>query len=217
MAWRREDTAYAAAALAAAAVVVYFVIANFGLVPSPLAPGRAGAGGTIAVPNLGTASSGASSTTRPRSPVAAPPVPTQVRPPSALPLTRPAADRTPPTTRITTPSGTQLTTTKPGAVDGTAADAASGVAGVTVNFTRGSGGGTTSTPAQLRCSASHRNCTWTAKAPSVAGQYTVSATATDRAGNSSRAGTITMTIVDGGDVVTTVTDVVDGVGSLLGL
>jgi hypothetical protein len=215
MAWRREDTAYAAAALAAAAVVVYFVIANFGLVPSPLTAGRPQAGGALAVPNLGAPGPEASSTPAPRAPVAAPPVPTTpVRPPSAAPSTGPAADRTPPTAHITTADGSQVSVTAPATVDGTAADAASGVASVTVTFTRGSGGGSTTAAAQTHCTASRRSCTWSVKPPAIAGQYTVSATATDRADNKSPASTISLTVVDGGNVVTTVTDVVNG---LLGL
>jgi hypothetical protein len=210
MAWRREDTAYAAAALAAAAVVVYFVIANFGLVPSPLTPGRPLAGGSLAVPNLGAPGPAASSTPGPRAPVAAPPVPTPVRPPSASGSNRPAADRTPPRAHITTANGMHVSVTAPATVDGTAADAASGVASVTVTFTRGAGGGSTTAAARMHCDTSRRNCTWSVNPPAIAGQYTVSAVAVDRAGNKSAASTITITVVDGGSVVTTVTDLLNG-------
>jgi hypothetical protein len=216
MAWRREDTGYAVAALVATAVVAYFVFANFGLVPSPLTPGRP-AGTAIAVPNFGSAAGPSASTTPAKTRIAAPPVPGPVRPPSAVAPTRPAADRTPPRLTISTADGTQVSTSSPASVDGTAADAGSGVARVSVAFTRSAGGGTTAVSGRLHCDASGRSCTWTAKAPSIAGQYAVSATATDRAGNTSPVRTITYTVVDGGDLVTTVTNLVNNVGGVLGL
>ena len=216
MAWKREDTIYAAAALAAATVVAYFVIANFGLVPSPLAPTRPGSG-AIAVPDLGPRASATSGTPRARqSAVAVARVPTPVRLPPAASPTRPAADRTPPTARFTTAGGTQFSLTSPSTVDGTASDAAAGVGSVNVTFTRGTGGGTTTAAARVACSdASRRSCTWSADVPDVAGQYDVTVRSTDRAGNPSAPASISITVVNGGDVVSTVTSLLGGlVGSL---
>jgi len=217
MTWRREDTAYAAAAIAAAALVVYFVIGNFGLVPSPLGGGRTAFGNAIAVPHLATTGAVGTATSRPRAATAVPPVPTPGGPsPAALP-TRPAVDRTPPTARITTASGTQLSVTSPSTIDGTASDTGSGVRSVTVTFTPSAGGPATTTPAHVVCTnASDRSCRWSAKVPAVAGQYGVSATAVDRQGNASRSSSISITVVNGGTVVGTVTDLVNGLTGVIG-
>jgi hypothetical protein len=215
MTWRREDSAYAAAAIAAAAVVVYFIIGNFGLVPSPLGTGRAGTRSAIAVPNLTVGSATTSSSGRQLA-TAVPPVPTAVRPLPAAPPTRPAVDRTPPVARITTSNGTQLSLTTPSTIDGTASDADSGIRDVTVTFTRSSGGGATTVPGHVTCTnASRRTCSWSANVPTIAGQYTVTASAVDRRGNASRPASISITVVNGGDVVSTVTNLVGGlVGAL---
>jgi hypothetical protein len=51
--WKREDTGYAAAALFAALTVGYFVVANVGLLPSPLAKSDPQRASTAGVPSFG--------------------------------------------------------------------------------------------------------------------------------------------------------------------
>jgi hypothetical protein len=211
--WQREDAAYAAAAIAAAAVVVYFTIANFGLLPSPLAPGRLATGQSIGVPSLQALGAPAGPAQQP--PVSAvPQFPTASRPLPAAPPTRPAAeaaDRTPPRGTITTADGTQLTLTEPASVNGTASDAGTGVLSVTVTFAPTSGAAPTVAAARASCGDITRHaCTWSADVPAVIGQYNVTATVTDRASHVSRAGPIVITVVNGGSAVKTVTDVVGG-------
>ena len=216
MTWRREDSAYAAAAIAAAALVVYFIIGNFGLVPSPLGPRTAGAGPAIAVPQLATAAGAGSSTSRPKPATAVPAVPAPGRLLPAAPPTRTAVDRTPPTATIATANGTQLSLTTPSTIDGTASDTGSGVRSVTVTFAPASGGAATTSPARVVCTnASRRGCSWSAKVPAVVGRYNVSARAVDRSGNASQPASISITVVNGGSLVGTVTDLVNGlVGAL---
>jgi hypothetical protein len=215
--WEREDAAYGAATIVAAALVAYFTIGNFGLVPSPLAPRGLGAVRPIGVPSLQAAGGVAS---RPSATAAVvPSVAAGQKPPAASQPPRPAAsDRTAPRADITTPGGTQVQVTQPATVDGTATDLAAGVRDVTVTFQPTSGGAPTVVPAKVSCSdATRRNCTWSAAVPSVAGAYNVTARAVDRASNAATAGPIDMTVLNGGSVVGTVTDVVGGlVGGLLG-
>src|SRR5947209_20607527 len=92
--WKREDAAYAVAAVAALALDVYFSIGNFGLVPTPFGPGRAEAGQAIDVPRLPVPAAPAAS---PRA-ASVPHFSTSARPsPSASGARTPAAaDRTPP-------------------------------------------------------------------------------------------------------------------------
>ena len=217
MRWEREDAAYGAATIVAAALVAYFVIGNFGLVPSPLAPGGLGAVRPIAVPSLLATGAGL----RPTSTAVAvvPSVAAGPLSPAASPTPRPAAsDRTPPLAAISTPGGTQVEVTQPATVQGTARDRGTGVRDVAVTFQPASGGAPTVVPAKVSCSdATRRDCTWSADVPAVAGTYNVTARAVDRASNAATAGPIDITVVDGGSVVGTVTDAVSGlIGGLLG-
>src|SRR5207302_9924765 len=117
---------------------------------------------------------------------AVPPVATAGRPLPAAPPTRPAVDRTPPSATITTANGTQLSLTTPSTINGTATDTGSGVRSVTVTFTPTSGCAATTSPARVVCTnTSGRSCSWSAKVPAVVGQYTVTAKALDRSGNTS--------------------------------
>jgi hypothetical protein len=204
--WRREDAAYAAAALAAAALVVYFAIGNFGLVPSPLAPGRVEASAPISVPTLGTppaaGTSGAPRTVVPQF---------ATQPPADIaPVLTASADRTPPVVRITTSSGAVLSLTQPAGIDGVASDSGSGMSTVTARFTPTAGGAPTVVAAGVVCDGARHNCTWSAGVPAVAGQYVVIATGRDRAANAARSAPVTITVVNGGGPVSTVTGVVNG-------
>jgi hypothetical protein len=211
--WEREDAAYAAATIVAAALVAYFVIGNFGLVPSPLAPRGLGAVRPIAVPSLQALGAG------PRPTVTAvavvPSVAAGPLSPAASPTPRPAAsDRTPPLVAISTPGGTQVDVTQPAAVEGTATDRGTGVRDVAVTFRPASGGAPTVVPAKASCrDASRRDCTWSAGVPAIAGTYNVTARAVDRASNAATAGPIDITVVNAGGLVGTLTD---GVGGLVG-
>lgn len=213
VAWKREDSVYAAAAAAAAALVVYFTIGNFGLVPTPLAPGGRGeAGHPVGVPSLTSALAAATS-----APATAAPTTGATLAPSSPGASPISGDRTPPRVRITTASGTQYTVTEPAVVAGTASDADSGVRTVTVTFTSTAGGPSTVSRARLTCrDTSNHSCRWAADVPSVAGTYRVTARATDRASNARSAGPITITVVNGGGVVKTVTDLIGGIVGGLG-
>jgi hypothetical protein len=74
------------------------------------------------------------------------------------------------------------------ALTGTAADSLSGIGGVSVNW-KNAAGATTSIPATVTCTnSSDHSCTWGDAPPkTLLGIYTVTATITDRAGNTSTA------------------------------
>jgi hypothetical protein len=101
--WKREDTGYAVAALLAAIAVGYFIVANFGLVPSPLPTSDVRSRPSVDVPAFG----------EPRVDAISPPVFSTPKPagPSAgrTPAVRP--DRTPRPVPVTTPARTLLAQT----------------------------------------------------------------------------------------------------------
>ena len=91
-------------------------------------------------------------------------------------------DRTAPTGVITTANGSLFILG--GQITGTAADATSSIAGVTVTFT---GSSSSTVTATLNCDAAHKACTWSVPVPLlpllVLGGYTARATIRDLAGN----------------------------------
>lgn len=195
MTWRREDTGYAVATLATLALVGYLLAANFGLVPSPLS--LALGGGTpaaAAVEPVGSASVGVflpQGTTASPSGTATPNG--SAPPPSS-------SDRRRPNVVITTSDGTQFSGAEPATVDGRATDTGSGVARVVVTFSSDAGSQTVT--AKMKCSdGSRRSCTWSARVPGPVGTYSVSATATDGAGNRAKARHITITVVNAGGTI----------------
>jgi hypothetical protein len=212
--WRREDIGYAAAAAAAVAFVAYLVFGNFGLVPSPLAP--AGIDdevlvATQAVQELQQAGEDD------EAPVVVPPVARPARSaPPAVPIAPkpPARDAQAPTAAITTPNGTKLTIAQGAVVEGTTADAGSGISKLNVIFTPQSSSPQT-VAAALECRPGRHDCTWSAKAPGVLGDYTVVAESFDRDGNTASSKPIEITLVNVGGPVEDSTDAVGGtVGGL---
>lgn len=195
MEWRKEDLRYAIATAVAGAFVLYLMVANFGLVPNPLTRSQAEPTTTLAVPDFddGVSVSGQG----PAGPGAVPPSGTSVLgllvdPPAPPEPTPQPADRTAPSVMVTV-SGEVLL---PGdTVTGTAGDDASGIAEVQVTFTL------LSMPSQTRAAtlacadATRRSCTWTVSSPSTPGQYTVTAQATDRAGNVGNSEPANVTVV----------------------
>jgi hypothetical protein len=198
--WRREDSGYAAATLVAGAVVAFFVAGNFGLVPSPLAPAAPVRRPPVRVAALSSTPGATRST--PRStlvPVASTGPPTSTSPASV--------DRQPPSVAFTTADGETITGVTEGAtVQGTASDSGSGVRAVDVTF-EPSTGGASEVSAELECTdVSHRSCSWSARVPGAAGNYTVRAKATDRDGNASTAGPIGISVVNPGGPIQDLTD-----------
>lgn len=211
--WRREDTGYAAATIVVVAFVGYLLAANFGLVPSPLAPlldGAPPAAASVAAPR------GVSTTTDLRQPPPAPAVdhPVATLPPAAGGIT----DTAEPAVSTTTSDGTAFGVTEPAIVEGTAADTGSGVDQVRVTFQSSSGSKVVQ--AAVACSgAPRRTCTWRAEVPAILASYTVTAEATDAAGNRGKAEPIDITVVNTGETVDqlgqTVERVPDELGALL--
>jgi hypothetical protein len=195
--WRREDYGYAAAALAAAALLLYLVFGNFGLLPSPIADASPEIG-TYAIGSV-DAISGVDDAPISRVPEIPPTV--SADPPPPVP------DRTAPKVGFTTDSGTRLGVADSAEVSGWATDAGSGIQAVAVTFATDTD--STKVPAKLTCNAGAHNCTWTARVPGVVGEYTVTASAADIAGNKVRSDAITVTVVNPGGPVG---EVVGGVG-----
>jgi hypothetical protein len=192
--WRREDSGYLAATVGIVGFVAYLIAANFGLVPSPLAPliesGAPAVAAIQAPPDINTSVS----------------VP---NPPPAMVADRPSASHPPaiaevtdsdrPAVRVTTPDGTQVGLTAAPTVKGVATDAGTGIDDVVVTFQ--AGGDREIVAADLTCGSARRSCTWTAKVPAVLASYTVTASATDGAGNVSKSSSIVVTVVNTGGVV----------------
>lgn len=209
MDWRREDTGYAAATVAVVAFVGYLLAANFGLVPSPLAPlldGAPPAAAAVAAPT------DVRITTELPEP---PPAPAVDRPSATLPpATAGITDTAEPAVSTTTQDGTTFGVTDPAIVEGTADDAGSGIDEVLVAFLTSSG--TQVVPADLACSGSgRRTCTWTAEVPAVVASYTVTAQAVDATGNRAKARPIDITVVNTGGAVQQVGETVGRVPSAL--
>ncbi|MEX2392936.1 MAG: Ig-like domain repeat protein [Actinomycetota bacterium] len=195
--WRREDYGYGAAALAAAAFLLYLVFGNFGLLPSPIA-GASPEVGTYAIGSV-DAISGVDAAPITRVPDVSPTVPAAPPPP--------VADRTAPKVGITTESGTKISVAEPAVVEGFATDAASGIEAVSVTFETDTD--STKIRAKLDCNARNLSCTWTASVPAIVGEFTVTASAADGAGNKVRSDAITITVVNPSGPVG---EVVGGVG-----
>lgn len=208
MDWRYEDYGYATAAIAAVAFLVYLVVGNFGLVPTPLAPAQASAGPPAGIAPLAAPTSGSVGSLVPAvAPI--PPAPTTSRPVAVLPR----ADIVPPEVAITTESGASIALGQPAVVAGVATDAASNIEGVVVNFTNASGR-TSTISAEISCDDGNQ-CSWTAKIPAVIAAYRVVAEATDAAGNVGQSAPIDVTVLNTGNTVEQVGNVVRRVPSLL--
>lgn len=194
MDWRREDSGYLAATAGIVGFVAYLIAANFGLVPSPLAPLADGAAPVVAAiqapPDVSTAVSVPT----------APPGPDVVRPSASHPpAIAEVADTVRPAVRVSTPEGTKLGLTASPVVEGVAADVGSGVEKVIVTFTTADGKQTV--PADVTCDAKRDRCTWTAKVPAVLASYEITATAYDRAGNLMKSSPVDMSVVNTGGAV----------------
>ena len=204
--WRREDTGYAVAAAAALAFLIYLLAANFGLVPSPLAPLQASRSNvTIQSPAL---------VDIPLIPKAAATVRTAVGH-AIKPVTQHViGDTTAPIVSILTKTGTQVSLAEPGLVQGVATDAGSGLDKVVVAFVNGSQ--KTLVAASTTCgSGATKQCTWTAPVPGAIGGYSIVAQAVDKAGNIKQSAPIDLTVVNTGSTVKQVTDVVGRVPTVL--
>lgn len=206
MDWRREDYGYATAAVAAVAFLVYLVVGNFGLVPSPLAPARASAGPPAGIAPLAAPAPGSLGSLVPG--VAPIPAPTISRPVPVLP-----SDIVPPDVAITTQNGASIALAEPAVVAGVVTDAASNIEEVLVIFTSPSGRISTAT-ADVSCDDNNR-CSWTAKIPSVVAAYSVAAQATDAAGNVGHSEPIDVAVLNTGNTVQQVGNVLRRVPGLL--
>lgn len=216
--WRREDTGYLVAALFAVALIGYVVAGNLGLVPNPFTTPNAAAPEVDAIePVLAAAATDAE-------PIEVEPVAPVVDPP-APPPDRAASDDAPPTVEITTETGMTFALVEPAVVEGIARDDASGVDEVEVTFSSTTGTVRT-VPAELTCAdAARRACVWQAEVPGVLAGYSVTAHATDVAGNGTATDAIDISVVNTGGPVDSVGGVVeraptviDGLArSLLGL
>ncbi len=212
--WRREDMGYAAAAAGAVAFLAYLVFGNFGLVPSPLA--TAATDDQVLVATQAVQSIQDSFDEDVSTPVQRPVDPAPQTDPVPVPPKPPAArDDVAPVASIATASGTKVTLTEAASVEGTATDGGSGVDTIKVTFTPQSGSPQT-VPATLDCSGSGSSCTWAADIPSVVGQYTVTATVTDREGNTGKSDPIDVTVVNVGSTVENITEPVREAPSTIG-
>lgn len=235
MNWTREDVRYAVATAAAVVLVGILAAGNFGLLPSPLPGVDRGPVDDVAVPVV--AAGGPVGDEQPAGQAGDPAgideaasvlggvVPAGSTTPEAGPTPAPA-DTTAPVTTFATPDGVIRVRLGAAPVTGTVTDEGSGVASVEVTFDNLTG--TTVRRAKLTCDgAARRSCTWEANPPTIVGSYTVSARATDRAGNTESPGPepITVTVVttetsDGDeedDDTGLVGGLVEGVTGLLGL
>jgi hypothetical protein len=206
MDWRREDYGYATAAVAAVAFLVYLVVGNFGLVPSPLAPARASAGPPAGIAPLAAPASGSLGSLVPG--VAPLPPPTISRPVPVLP-----SDMVPPEVAITTENGASIALGQPAVVGGVVTDASSNIEEVVVTFTQPSGRSSMTT-ADISCDEKNQ-CSWTAEIPAVVAAYSVTAQATDAAGNVGHSGTVDIAVLNAGNTVEQVGNVVRNVPDLL--
>jgi hypothetical protein len=208
MDWRHEDYGYATAAVAAVAFLVYLVVGNFGLVPTPLAPARAAAGPPAGIAPLPAPATGSVGSLVPGIAPMPPVVPTISRPVPVLPT-----DIVPPEVAITTNSGASIALGQPAVVAGVVTDAASNVEEVLVTFTQPSGR-TSTAVAEISCDDENQ-CSWTAKIPALIGAYSVVAEATDGAGNVGHSESIDVAVLNTGNTVQQVGNVVSNVPSLL--
>jgi hypothetical protein len=197
------------AAVAVIGFVAYLIAANFGLVPSPLAPLFRAAAPAISVIQAPPAPSSGSD-------VKVPPPPAVVEPPAAP---KPAAspdvtDTTKPAVAISTEDGMKMELVSAAHVEGTASDLGSGVEKVVVIFETASEKRVV--PADLNCAGG--KCTWKAKVPSALADYVVTAKAWDRAANEGTSKPISLMVVNTGDTVEQVGDTVSRVpGALVGV
>jgi len=193
--WRREDTGYAAAAVAIVGFVVYLLAANFGLVPSPLAPLADAAPAAVAAIEAPPDVIATSETIPPPPPTGAVHRASASHPPA----TAEVADTARPAVTVSTKDGTSIGLTAAPTVSGVAKDVGTGIDKVDVRFATDSGSQVV--PADITCSSDHHSCTWTAKVPAVLASYKIAATAYDRAGNLASSTPIDMTVVNTGGTV----------------
>ena len=224
MDWRREDTGYLAATVGIIGFVAYLIAANFGLVPSPLAPLIEGAAPAVAAIQAPPDITIAVSVPNP------PPADVADRPSASHPpAIAGATDSDRPVVRVSTSDGTQVGLTGSPTITGVASDAGSGIDEVLVTFE--SVGTKQVVEANLSCGPEDHSCTWTAKVPAVLATYAVTATASDKAGNVAKSGSIDVTVVNTGGAVEEVGETVgrlpnavtgavqgllDGLGRVLG-
>jgi hypothetical protein len=190
MTWRREDYGYAAATIAAVLLVAYLIAGNFGLVPSPLGRGRADGPPQTDVAALAVAS---------RGPVASLPV-VAVAPTGRGPRV-PRVDVTPlpdgPSVHIDTLSGTTVHVADQATVGGHIV-APADVKQVVVHFVSAAGSATS--VASTKCT-DPTMCAWSVAVPNTLGTYRVTAIGSDVLGRSASSNTITLTVVNPGNVV----------------
>lgn len=193
MDWRREDSGYLAATVGIVGFVAYLIAANFGLVPSPIAPLIDASDPAVAAIQAPSDVSTAVSVNPPPGPV--------VDRPSAShpPAIAEATDSDRPAVRVSTPDGAQVGLTAPPTVEGIATDVGSGVEKVLVTFETSTGKEVV--PAEVTCDAKRGRCMWSAKVPAVIGAYEVTATVSDRAGNDATSAPIDVTVVNTGGTV----------------
>lgn len=240
MEWTRHDAGYAAATVAAVALVGYLLVANFGLIPSPIAAQPPSPSAEGSVPNPGTGATAAAA--------AAAAVGTGgegnaldlflddeeaagASPEQAGGSSSTQQDTTPPESRFTTADGSVLVQGNAGgtAVRGRSTDTGgSGVGGVRVRFSLVGDTLSSTVDARLDCTdTSRQSCVWEASPPGL-GTWEARARATDRAGNEEPRGpVIRVTVVtaepespagdsDGDDEPGPIRSVVNTVGSTVG-
>jgi hypothetical protein len=190
MTWRREDYGYAAATLAAVLFVAYLIAGNFGLVPSPL--GRNHADG---LPQADVAAL-ALATIRPVGPL-----PGVAIAPTGTGPQIPRGDETPlpagPSVHIDTLSGSTVHLTDKATVGGHIL-APADVKQVVVHFVSSSGNATS--VASNNCT-DPTMCAWSVAVPNTLGTYRVTAVGSDVLGRSASSNTITLTVVNPGNVI----------------
>jgi hypothetical protein len=207
--WRREDSGYLAATVGIVGFVAYLIAANFGLVPSPLAPLIEGAPPAVAAIQAPPDITTAVFVPNPPPPAAVADRPSASHPPATAEVTD--SDR--PAVRVSTGDGTQVGLTAAPTVKGLASDAGSGVDKVLVTFQ--TVGTKQIVPASLACGPGRHACSWTAEVPAVLATYSVTATAADEAGNVAKSGSIDVTVVNTGGAVEEVGEVVGRVPGAL--
>ncbi len=206
MTWRREDYGYAAATVAAVVFLAYLIAGNFGIVPSPLQIGRSD---ELPEPDVAVLAVAASNP-KPIPIVPIAPAPKDNRKGRQDANRKPTPVYARPTATILTKSGTKVSLTDPGAINGTA-NAPAGIVKVVVSFLPSSGAAPIDVIAALKCDAARHACSWVVPIPSLAGVFTVRATVTDTLGRNSASKPIDITVLNTGTVVGGVTNTLTAV------